>query len=109
MNRYTILTKLALCLALGAVLALAHGGLVHVMGTIAKIADTSLTVTGADGKPAVVLVDAKTAYSRNSKAIQKTDLKVGDRVVIHAEKDEKDPNKLTAKTVEIGSASTASH
>jgi flagellar capping protein FliD len=108
-NRRTIITKLALCFALGAVLLLAHGDLVHVMGTIAKIGDTSLTVTGADGKPTVVLVDAKTTYSRNSKAIQKAGLKVGDRVVIHAAKDEKDATKLTAKTVEIGAATTAAH
>jgi nitrate reductase NapAB chaperone NapD len=107
MHRPTTITKLALFLVLSAVLVLAHGGLVHVMGTIANIADTSVTVTGTDGKPVVVLLDAKTTYSRNSQAIKKTDLKVGDKVVIHAEKDEKDPKKLTAKTVEIGATATA--
>jgi hypothetical protein len=45
-------------------------------------------------------------YSRNSHAIQMTDLKVGDRVVIHAEKT---GEKLTAHTVEIGAAKTTQH
>src|SRR5271166_2510037 len=102
MKRPTTITNLALFFVLSAVLVLAHGALLHVMGTIAKIADTSVTVTGSDGKAVVVLLDAKTTYSRNSQAIKKADLKVGDKVVIHAEKDEKDATKLTAKTVEIG-------
>jgi hypothetical protein len=104
MNTNTTLTKLALCLALCAALVLAHGGLEHVMGTIAKIADTSVSVTGADGKTVDVLVDAKTTYARNGKAIKKADLKLGEKVVIHAEKSgtEKTGFKLTAKTVETG-------
>jgi hypothetical protein len=107
MNRPTIITKLALFFVLSAVLVVAHGSLVHVMGTIASITDTSVTVTGTDGKPVVVLLDAKTTYSHGTQAIRKSDLKVGDKVVIHAEKDEKVPTKLTAKTVETGATATA--
>ncbi len=98
-----MLTKLALCFALSAALVMAHGDLVHVTGTIAKIADTSLTVTGADGKPVEVQVDAKTTYARSGKAIKKVDLKLGEKVAIHAEKA---GTKLTAKTVEVGTATT---
>jgi hypothetical protein len=96
--------RVAVCLALFAALALAHGGLEHVMGTIAKISDASIIVNTTAGKPVEVLLDAKTAFSHNSKAIQKTDLKVGDRVVIHAEKK---GDKLTAHTVEVGAATTS--
>ena len=48
--------------------------------------------------------DAKTTYARGKAPIQKTDIKVGDRIVIHAvEIDE----KLVAHTVEIGAATAA--
>ncbi len=104
MNQHRIIIKrLIACLALMAALAIAHGGLEHVMGTVAKISDASITVTTAAGKTVEVTLDAKTTYSRNSQAIQKTDLKVGDRVVIHAEKN---GVKLVAHTVEIGTATT---
>ncbi len=96
-----VIKRLAACAALLAALALAHGGLEHVMGTVAKISDASITVTTAAGKTVEVTLDAKTTYSRNSQAIQKTDLKVGDRVVIHAEKS---GAKLIAHTVETGAA-----
>jgi hypothetical protein len=49
------------------------------------------------------LLDAQTTYARADKPIQKTDLKVGDRVVIHAaEKGE----ILTAHTVEVGTSAS---
>jgi hypothetical protein len=86
-----------------AALAMAHGGLEHVMGTIAKISDVSVTVTTSGGKPVEVMFDAKTTYSHGGHAIQKADLKVGDRVVIHAEKS---GDKLIAHTVEIGAATS---
>jgi hypothetical protein len=104
MNTNTTITKLALGLVLCAALVIAHGGLEHVMGTIAKVADASITVTGADGKPTDVIVDAKTTYARSGKAIRKTDLKLGEKVAIHAEKTGTAQTgfKLTAKTVEVG-------
>jgi len=101
MNPHRTLTKLALGLALCAMLVFGHGGLEHVMGTIARISAASIAVTTSDGKTVEVLLDAKTTYSRGTQAIQKTDLKPGDRVVIHAEKA---GDKLTAHTVEIGGA-----
>lgn len=104
MNRNHITTKrLGLCLALFAAFAIAHGGLEHVMGTIAKISDASITVATAAGKTVEVALDAKTTYSHGTQAIQKTALKVGDRVVIHAEKE---GTKLIAHTVETGAAAT---
>jgi hypothetical protein len=46
-----------------------------------------------------VLLDAQTTYARADKPIQKSDLKVGDRVVIHAAEK---GTTLTAHTVEVG-------
>ncbi|MGP0070354.1 MAG: DUF5666 domain-containing protein [Bryobacteraceae bacterium] len=86
-------------------IALAHGGLEHVRGTIAKVSDQSVTVTTIAGKTVEVLLDAQTTYARADKPIQKADLKVGDRVVIHAAEK---GTTLTAHTVEVGS-STAKH
>ncbi len=48
--------------------------------------------------------DAKTTFTRAKQTIAKTDIKVGDRIVIHA----KEVNeKLIASTVEIGGAPAA--
>jgi hypothetical protein len=103
------INRIALWLALFSACAMAHGGLEHVMGTVAKISDTSLTVTTTQGKTVEILLDSKTTYSRGNQPIQKSALKIGDRVVIHAEKS---GVKLTAHTVETGAATaskTAQH
>src|SRR5215471_21852403 len=66
-------------------IASAHGGQEHVTGTVAKISDTSVTVKTTAGKTVEVGFDAKmTTYERAKQPIQKTDIKVGDRIVIHA-------------------------
>ena len=80
-------------------LAFAHGGLEHIHGTIASISDQSVTVSTTTGKTVEVLLDAQTTYAKAEKAIQKSDLKVGDRVVIHAAEK---GTTLTARTVEVG-------
>jgi hypothetical protein len=91
-----------LSLALLPTLAIAHGGEEHVTGTVTKVSDTSVTVKTTDGKTVEVGFDGKTTYARAKQPIQKTDIKVGDRIVIHAiEVNE----KLVAHTVEIGPAS----
>lgn len=94
-----------LSLALLPTIATAHGGEEHVIGTVTKISDTSVTVKTTAGKTVEVGFDAKmTTYERAKQPIQKTDIKVGDRVVIHA----KEVNeKLVAHTVEIGPATAA--
>jgi hypothetical protein len=92
---------LTICLSLLTTLAIAHGGLEHVMGTVVKASDTSITVKTTAGKLVEVGMDAKTTLAKSNQPIQKTDIKVGDRVVIHAEKS---GEKLTAHTVEIGAA-----
>ena len=94
-----------LSLALLPTIAIAHGGEEHVTGTVAKISDTSVTVKTTAGKTVEVGFDAKmTTYVRAKQPIQKTDIKVGDRVVIHAMEVNE---KLVAHTVEIGAATAA--
>jgi hypothetical protein len=90
---------LLLALALTPAIALAHGGLEHFRGTVAKVSDQSVTTT--TGKTVEVLLDTQTTYARADKPIQKSDLKVGDRVVIHAAEK---GTTLTAHTVEVGAA-----
>ena len=105
-------TRLKLQIALLAVLALAllptlvsaHGGEEHVIGTVTKISDTSVTVKTTAGKIVEVGFDAKTTYARAKMPSQKTDVKVGDRIVIHAVEVNE---KLVAHTVELGGATTA--
>ncbi len=99
MLNINIITRRVLLLALLPVLAIAHGGLEHVRGVVAKVSDQSVTVTTAAGKTVEVLLDAQTTYARADKPIQKSDLKVGDRVVIHAAEK---GTTLTAHTVEVG-------
>ncbi len=106
-------TRLKIQIALFAVLALAflpvivsaHGGEEHVIGTVTKISDASVTVKTAPGKIVEVGFDAKTTYARSKRPVQKTDVKVGDRIVIHAVEVNK---KLVAHTVELGAATMAS-
>lgn len=94
------IAAVALCLIfLSAPLALAHGGLEHVMGVVQKISPTSVTVVATNGKSTEVVFDPKTTYAKNGHAIQESDIKVGDRVVIHAAKS---GDKLVARTVEAG-------
>jgi hypothetical protein len=100
MNRNIITRRvLLLALALTPAIAFGHGGLEHVRGTVAKISDQSVTVTTTAGKTVEVLLDAKTTYAKADKPIQKSDLQVGDRVVIHAAES---GTTLTAHTVEVG-------
>lgn len=91
----------ALILALGLMASpsYAHNGMIHVMGTVAAIADTSITVTTMDGKSQTVALTSDTKYARMDTAITWKDVKVGDHVVIHATKKD---NQLTATTVKIG-------
>src|ERR1700686_1055579 len=114
MNRHnTNTTKLKVHIAIVAIVSLAllstiaaaHGGEEHVTGTVTKISDTSVTVKTTAGKTVEIGFDAKmTTYERAKQPIQKTDIKVGDRVVIHAmEMNE----KLVAHTVEVGTVKAA--
>src|ERR1700676_796041 len=116
MNRHSISTtktKLKIHVAILAIVSLAllptsataPGGEEHVTGTVTKISDTSVTVKTTAGKTVEVGFDAKmTTYERTKQPIQKTDIKVGDRVVIHAMEVNE---KMVAHSVEVGTVTTA--
>ena len=92
-------------LALLPTIASAHGGEEHVTGTVTKVSDTSVTVKTTQGKTVDVGFDAKmTTYQRAKQTVQKTDIKVGDKIVIHAMEVNE---KLIAHSVELGAAPAA--
>ena len=94
--------SLALFLLLASIqMAFGHGGMEHVMGTVSKVSDQSVTVETAAKKTIEVSLNSKTKYTRNDKNAVASDLKVGGRVMIEA----KGVNeKLVAETVKLGSA-----
>ncbi len=67
-----------------AVAALAHDGMEDVTGTIQKVADNVVSVKTTKGKMVDVKLASDTEYTRGKAAAKVTDLKTGDRVVIHA-------------------------
>jgi acetolactate synthase small subunit len=83
-------------------LASAHGNLQHVIGTISAINGDSITVETIDHQSKVVYVTDKTTFTKSGAAATRDALKVGDRVVIHAQKE---GDKLMAHTVALGVAS----
>jgi hypothetical protein len=93
------LLALVLTLGLLASVAYAHNAMIHVMGTVSAITDTSITVTTTDGKSQAVALNGDTKYAKMDTAIALKDIKVGDHVVIHATKK---ADQLVAATVKIG-------
>ncbi len=98
----TIIFLAALLLVAG--VALAHEGKPHVMGTVTKVAENSITVKTTAGAETVVSIMAQTVFKKDAATVSWKDLKVGDRVVIHAHQTKKG---LQAETVEIGVAKPA--
>ena len=76
--------SVAILIAIFASVALAHGDYTHVMGTVTKIADTEVTVETTDKQVTVVKIASTTTFLKSGVAATLKDLKVGDRVVIHA-------------------------
>ena len=99
-NVQLIIAVLALCL--GPVIAFAHNGVEHVMGTITAMTANSITVDTAKHTAATVVVDASTKYSHSGAAASMKHLKVGDRVVIDAK--ENADKKLVGVTVKWGAS-----
>ena len=91
-------TVVALLFALS-VMALAHGKEKHVMGTVTSISDTSITVQTKDKKSVAIDVSDKTKFEKSGSAATLKDLKVGDKVVIHADVS---GDKLVANEVHFG-------
>lgn len=75
-----------LLLTCSSVLVRAHGGMIHVMGTVTAVTDSSVTVETTDKKTVEVQLTDSTTFLNGSKPADRKELKVGDRVVIHAVK-----------------------
>lgn len=90
--------------------AFAHGDEQHVMGTVTKVTDTAITVDltpkkdDAQKTSVTVNVVAATKFEKMGAAATIKDVKVGDRVVIHAGKK---AGQLEAHVVKIGMAMDA--
>jgi PIN domain nuclease of toxin-antitoxin system len=98
MNRLSLLV-VSVLLAGG--FAFAHGGEQHVMGTVSKVTQSTITVTTTDGKSVEVALTPQTIVTKQDKTIGVKEIKEGDRAVIHAKKN---GENLEATRVQIGSA-----
>ncbi|HVP64704.1 MAG TPA: DUF5666 domain-containing protein [candidate division Zixibacteria bacterium] len=79
-----------------AAIAAAHGKEQHVVGFVTKIAGTEITVKTLDKGEVTVTATATTEFYEGNTKVSLKELKVGERVVIHAIKKE---SKLEAHTV----------
>ena len=76
----------ALLLAAISLLAHAHEGMIHVLGTAMALTDKSVTIKTTDEQIVQVSLLESTSYESGSTKLTLKDLRVGDRVVIHAVK-----------------------
>lgn len=86
--------------------ARAHEGMVHVMGIVTALTDKSVTVETKDKKAVEVVLSDTTTYEKTGKPAARSDLKVGDRVVIHAMKMK---GVLQAHSLSLSEASSSTH
>jgi hypothetical protein len=80
----------------------AHGNEQHVMGTVIKLSQESVSVQTTTKAIVEVMITSDTKFSKNGAPTLPSDLHIGDRVVIHA-MPMKD-GKLMAHTVQVGVA-----
>jgi hypothetical protein len=80
-------------------LVFAHGNEQHVIGTVAKIEPGSITVKTIEGDAKTVMIVADTKFVKGSSPATQQDVKVGDRVVVHARPE---GGMLYATEVKIG-------
>lgn len=97
----TILTSVTLA-GLMTISAFAHGGAEHVIGIARTVNADSVTVEDAKHKMITVLLRPTTQVKKSGVVVKIGDLKIGERVVIHAE--ENKAGKLEAEEVEFGPA-----
>ena len=100
----TMLSALALAGAM-----LAHEGAEHVTGTVKSIAPGSLTVETTKHETLTIMLSPKTEVMKSKAKGDIKDLKVGDRVVVHAAHGK---SGLEAQEVDFGptpAAAAATH
>jgi RNase P/RNase MRP subunit p29 len=103
-RKSTIITSLLLGLVL-AVVAAAHGGFDHVIGTVVKLDNNMVTVKTVHGNVDVKL-DDQTEITRGDHKGEAADLKPGTRVVIDIPEGSKDK---IAHSVKVGVSGVTTH
>jgi hypothetical protein len=89
--------------------ALAHEGHDHkILGTVTMAAADHVMVKGRDNKDVTIYLTRDTKVLKGKKAMKVEDIKAGLRVVVTARTvKEKDVEKMVARIVELGEATTA--
>lgn len=98
--RAKLMTGLLVLASTGALWA--HGGAEHVIGYARTVTPDSVTVETTKHEMVTVLMRPTTEVKKSNLKAHIQDLKPGDRVVIHAEKNK--DGKLEAEEVEFGGA-----
>ena len=104
-NHLGIRSVLVLIVVFVPAVALAHGGGLHIMGTVADMDAQHVVVKTQEGKTQSVLVNDHTTYHKGKTTATSADLKVGDRIVVHTT-GKSDP--LTAGKITFSSTDKAS-
>ena len=87
---------------------LAHGNATHLMGTVTALGKDTVTIQDKDGKTVVVMLEKTTKYLKTKKPVTLDELKIGSRVVIDAQMNEK-MKMYSSEDIQIGTgAGTAS-
>ena len=82
--------------------ASAHGGAEHAMGTVTEVTDKSITVETKEKKALKVLLDADTTFDNGGKEAKATELKIGDKVVVHAKGHGSEGGAIHASKIKFG-------
>jgi len=105
-RKLVVMTVMAQVALAGGVLA--HEGHEHkVMGKVVAIDEKTIAVETLDGKKVTGMLGAATKYMRAKAAVARTDVKVGERVVIVVVEGEKKAQNV--KQVLLGAAAAEEH
>lgn len=81
------------------VMAVAHGKEKHLMGTVTSISENSITIETTSKKSVSVVLNDKTKFEKSGSPATLKDLKVGEKVVVHADVS---GDKLIANEIRFG-------
>lgn len=95
------LSLIAMLVGFAAAPILAHEGGVHVKGTVVAITAEKITVKKTAGSDTEIKLNEKTQFVRAGAPAKRDDLKQGDRVVVHARKND---GALEASEIRFGFA-----
>ena len=80
---------------------LAHGNATHLMGTVTAVDKDTVTIQDKDGKSVKVMLEKGTKYFKSKKPATAADMKVGTRIMIDAEMDQK-MKMYSAEEINLG-------